>query len=89
MTIRLLANGRVWTGAQSSAPLHRHEAIAIEGSRVAGAGSVRELRARHPRAEEIDLSGRTVVPGLVDGHSHAIRGGAAPRPSSTGARTSD
>src|SRR5207249_5474312 len=53
------------------------EALAIDHGRVLGAGTsqdMRRLAGEHTRL--IDLGGRTVVPGLTDGHIHGIRAAA-------------
>ncbi|HEU0256820.1 MAG TPA: amidohydrolase family protein, partial [Microbacteriaceae bacterium] len=71
----LLVNGRIWAGAGTPAS-RREEAIAVAGGRVRALGGTREVRERFPHAKEIDLAGHTVVPGLIDGHNHAARGGA-------------
>jgi predicted amidohydrolase YtcJ len=71
----LLRNGRVWTGvpADDDRPL---TAVAVAGDRIVAVGNDDELA---PLGTEggrvIDLSGRRVVPGLVDSHLHAIRAG--------------
>ena len=51
-----------------------HEAIAIAGGRVLATGTSEAMRklASHD-ARLIDLGGRTVIPGLTDGHIHGIR----------------
>lgn len=48
------------------------EALAVDGDRIAGAGSRAELEdwARLHGAEVVDLRGRTLLPGFVDAHSH-------------------
>jgi predicted amidohydrolase YtcJ len=49
----------------------RAEAIAIKGDRIAGIGTTTDLQAvLGPQTRVIDARGRTVVPGLVDGHLH-------------------
>ena len=49
------------------------QALAIKDGRILATGSDAELsRFQGPR---IDLNGRTVIPGLIDSHSHPIRGG--------------
>ena len=69
----LLVNGKVITlDAASSVS----EALAVENGRVAATGSSEELRKRAgPATKVIDLGGRTVIPGLIDSHIHAIRAG--------------
>jgi predicted amidohydrolase YtcJ len=52
------------------------EALAIEADRIAATGSTDELRKlAGPSTEIIDLGGRTVSPGLIDSHIHAVRAG--------------
>ncbi len=54
----------------------RASALAIAGERILAVGSRGDvMRHRGRSTTVVDLSGRTVVPGLVDGHTHAIRGG--------------
>jgi predicted amidohydrolase YtcJ len=49
------------------------EALAIEGARVAAVGSTEEiLGLAGGTTRVVDLSGRTVLPGLVDGHCHLL-----------------
>lgn len=45
-------------------------AVLVEGGRIAALGSREELRARSPRAREIDLHGALLLPGLTDTHTH-------------------
>jgi predicted amidohydrolase YtcJ len=47
------------------------EAVAIRGERTVFVGSVREAQGyRGPKTRVIDLAGATVLPGLVDSHTH-------------------
>jgi len=50
-------------------------AVAIEGDRVVAAGPTEEIRRRHPTGLEIDASGRVVLPGFVDPHTHLVWAG--------------
>ena len=51
-------------------------AIAIRGGEIAAIGSAGEVDAlRGPGTRVIDAGGRTVIPGINDGHTHFIRGG--------------
>jgi predicted amidohydrolase YtcJ len=69
----LLVNGKIVTLDESSSV---QEALAIEGGRVAATGRAEELRKQAgPATKIIDLGGRTVIPGLIDSHIHAIRAG--------------
>ena len=48
-------------------------AVAIRDGRIAAVGDDHEIRAAEvPGAELIDLGGRTVLPGLIDSHAHAL-----------------
>jgi len=52
------------------------EALAVKGGVIARAGSmahVEELRG--PDTEMVDLGGRTLVPGFIDGHAHFVQFG--------------
>lgn len=73
----VLFNGEVLT-MDDEVP--RAEALAVGDGRIVAVGSDGELRALvGPRTKVIDLEGRTVIPGLTDGHNHAIRSGEAYR----------
>jgi predicted amidohydrolase YtcJ len=49
------------------------EAIAIEGDRIRAVGSRSELMAlAGPRPRVIDVGGRTMLPGIVDAHTHVF-----------------
>jgi len=52
------------------------EALAIRNGRISAIGSSAAIRTlAGPRTTTIDLDGRTVIPGLIDSHLHAIRDG--------------
>ena len=70
----LYLNGRVWAGVGHD--VGDRSAIAVSGARIVAVGGDAELIERFPSAAHVDLMGRTVIPGLIDAHSHAIRGGA-------------
>ena len=54
----------------------RASAMLVREGRIAAIGESALLRAAAPaQTEVIDLQGRTVIPGLVDSHIHAIRAG--------------
>ena len=65
------------------------EALAIRGERIVFVGGVREAqRYRGPKTRVIDLAGATVLPGLVDSHTHvAGLGEAASQVDLVGVRT--
>ena len=69
----VLTNGKVITLDDTSSIL---QAIAIRDGRVLAVGSDEEIQKRtDARTKIIDLGGRTVVPGLMDSHIHALRAG--------------
>ena len=52
------------------------EAVAVTEGRVVAVGTDARIRAMAgPETEQIDLDGRTVVPGLADNHFHGLGGG--------------
>ncbi len=53
----------------------RDGAIAVRGTQIVGVGAASEVRARYPRAKRIDAGGGTVLPGLVDAHTHPVFAG--------------
>ena len=50
-------------------------AIAVAGGRIAGLGTLAEMRALLPGAPERDLAGRLVTPAPIDCHTHLVFGG--------------
>ena len=69
----ILVNGRIATLAARSPAA---SALAIRGGNIAAIGSAAEIEGlRGPDTQVIDAGGRTVIPGLNDGHTHFIRGG--------------
>ena len=67
----ILVNAKILTvDAQSSV----REAMAIRDGHITALGTSAEMRKlAGPRSRVIDLGGRTVIPGLIDSHLHAIR----------------
>jgi predicted amidohydrolase YtcJ len=50
-----------------------HEAIAVREGRIQRAGTEADLLAlKGPLTEIVDLAGKTVIPGLIDSHSHPL-----------------
>lgn len=51
-------------------------ALAIKGGRIHATGDTATVMAyRGAATRVVELNGRTVIPGLIDSHSHPIRGG--------------
>ena len=66
------------------------EAVALSGDRILAVGRSADIEAMSDGAQPIDLKGRTVIPGLIDGHAHMDREGLKDRlPSLAGARKVD
>ena len=69
----LLLNGRI---ATQDDRLSFVSALAIKDGRIHATGDTATVMAhRGPATRVIELNGRTVIPGLIDSHSHPIRGG--------------
>jgi predicted amidohydrolase YtcJ len=69
----ILLNGKILTLDQGFSIA---EALAIRAERIVAVGASKYvLQQRGDRTRIIDLGGRTVIPGLIDSHIHAIRAG--------------
>lgn len=68
----VLYNGKISTMASAANPTV--QAIAIQGGKVQAAGTNAEIRKLAGRStRSIDLKGKRVLPGLIDGHLHGVR----------------
>ena len=65
----LYINGRIYTLNESNEVA---EAMAIRGERIVAVGQSDRLRKSVRAKETIDLGGKTVVPGFIDGHAHFL-----------------
>src|SRR5262245_54806971 len=64
----ILRNGKIITVDDRSSIQH---AIAIKNGRILTVGADADvLKTRGPATQVIDLHGRTVLPGLIDSHTH-------------------
>lgn len=63
--------------SQVVTPLHVIEngAVAAEDGRITFVGSSSEALSSFPNADKIDATGKLVIPGFVDAHTHSIFGG--------------
>lgn len=69
----ILMNGKILT---VDSQFSTHEAIAIRDGKITAVGSNADVRKQAgPKTRVIDLQGRTVIPGFIDSHIHAIRAG--------------
>jgi predicted amidohydrolase YtcJ len=67
----VLLNGKILTVDSKSLTA---EALAVRDGRILAVGASSDLRKiAGKQARVIDLEGRTVIPGLIDSHMHAIR----------------
>ncbi|MFE2044915.1 amidohydrolase [Streptomyces sp. NPDC059477] len=65
------------TGPTGSRPFPEYEALAVTRGRITALGDTATLLGRAgPDTEVVELGGRRVIPGLIDGHMHAVRAGA-------------
>jgi hypothetical protein len=72
-TERIFFNAKVFTGVPERPYA---EAVAIRGDKIVAVGNLAEVsRAAGKNAEQVDLGGRALLPGLIDSHIHAIEGG--------------
>jgi hypothetical protein len=69
----ILLDGKVITLDDASSVV---QAVAIRDGRILAVGTNADIRQRaDARTQVIELGGRTVVPGLMDSHIHALRAG--------------
>lgn len=69
----LLHNGKIVTVDKD---FSIQQSLAIKDGLIVGVGSNAAMRTwRGPKTREIDLGGRTVIPGLIDSHTHATLAG--------------
>jgi predicted amidohydrolase YtcJ len=72
----IFVNGKVITMDDASSKTRIVQAFAIKDGRFVAAGSNGEaMRYKGRDTRVVDLAGRTVLPGLSDGHFHGIHGG--------------
>jgi predicted amidohydrolase YtcJ len=64
----IYANGIVVAGADQTP--HKNWSVVTNGENIVAVGPADDLRAAHPSAKVIDVSGATVLPGLTDAHGH-------------------
>jgi predicted amidohydrolase YtcJ len=67
----VLINGQILSADSKDS---RHQAMAIRDSRIVSMGTSQQMKSFiGPETRVVDLKGRTVIPGLIDSHMHAIR----------------
>jgi imidazolonepropionase len=80
MHARLYVNARIWSAAPGPAGAHAGSppapaAIAERDGRIVAIGPRAQLQRQYAEAEEFDLGGRLVTPGLIDCHTHIVHAG--------------
>ncbi|HEX4151733.1 MAG TPA: amidohydrolase [Steroidobacteraceae bacterium] len=72
-TATILYDAQVFTAE----PLHPYaNAVAIRGDRIIAVGDLAAVeKAAGPGARKVDLKGKFLMPGMIDGHAHPIAGG--------------
>jgi len=81
---RIFFDGKIFTAE----PEHPYaEAVAIRGDKIVAVGNHVEVSSAVSKdAERVDLHGRTLLPGLIDSHIHAIHGGVSLNSADVGER---
>lgn len=67
-TTTIFTGATIAAGA-SQTPLRDHSVVTADG-RILEVGPAAEMRGRYPRAAVVDLTGSTLLPGLIDAHGH-------------------
>lgn len=72
MDKKIYGNGKIYTADDQCLWA---EAFCVENDRITLAGTEREVREKAGKdCEYVDLKGRTVLPGFIDSHIHALQG---------------
>ena len=66
MSRTVFFNGKIYT------PRGREEALLVDGQTIAAVGRSGDVLERAEGAERIDLEGRLMLPGFIDGHMHFL-----------------
>lgn len=66
----LLTGAQVWVDDGKVAAAKAGWAVLVQGARIQGVGIEAELRRAHPEAQIVSLPGGTLLPGLIEGHTH-------------------
>jgi imidazolonepropionase-like amidohydrolase len=67
--ITLLVPARVWDGTNT--PAHAGWAVLVRGDRISAVGPRAQITVPAD-AKTVDLAGATLIPGLIEGHSHLL-----------------
>ena len=67
--VSIVHNAAIYTAEKN---LPQIEAFAYNGNKFVAVGSVKDLQEKYPGAQNLDLDGATVVPGIIDAHGHLL-----------------
>lgn len=70
MIDRLIVHAYVLTMTDEKGGLIVDGAVAVEGNRILEVGTTDKLKQKYQAHEEMDATGKVVMPGLIDGHIH-------------------
>ena len=65
----LLVTGGLLVDAEQG--VHEQDALCVMAGRIVEVGSAQDLAARYNARRTIDASGKIVLPGLINAHTHA------------------
>ncbi len=68
----LVYNGNIYT---VDSTFSKAEAFAVRDGKFLEIGTLEELEKKYDFREKVDAAGKTIVPGLIDGHAHFYRMG--------------
>jgi predicted amidohydrolase YtcJ len=66
---RIFTNGHIITMSENMPEI---EAFAVDGRFIKAVGTSAEMREAYPLAEEVDLGGKDVLPGIIESHGHML-----------------
>ncbi|HJW71502.1 MAG TPA: amidohydrolase [Geothrix sp.] len=70
--IQIISGADLWT---DQGPV-KGQAVAIHLGRIIAVGPLKTLTRSHPKAQQVELPGGTLLPGLIEGHAHVASMGA-------------
>jgi 5-methylthioadenosine/S-adenosylhomocysteine deaminase len=68
--VDLIISGGTVVTMDASRRLIEDGAIAVSAGRIAAVGTLKEVTAQFTARETIDASGKVIIPGLINGHTH-------------------
>jgi predicted amidohydrolase YtcJ len=67
--VSIVHNATIYTSDISSPKV---EAFAYQGNKFIDTGSTEGLQKKYPGAQNLDMTGATVIPGIIDAHGHLL-----------------